>query len=217
MKTRRILEGSAIVLGVFAVWITQNTFLSNYSTYLLAILIIFSAIYISIRRHKMASALGVKKRSKSASEMLSGGPFELFTVIAIITFIIALTNGLFSPLFFFIYFILFLIAFLCEPTAVWIYLAAIILYFIPQAVQNLNAESLIKVGSLLLISPIAYFIGQELKRRQLLNRKIEAKTDEIIFDAKVLKEAGAQKSSDESEAIDEIIEEASSLKNDTED
>jgi len=73
------------------------------------------------------------------------------------------------------------------------------------------------MGSLVLISPISYFIGKEFERRQLLNRKIESKTDEIIQEARLLKEDGTPKGQDESEAIDEIIEEAQSQKSDSED
>ena len=205
MKSKQILEGSSIVLAVFTVFIVMSTALSAYSTYLLAILIIFSAIYISI-----------KKRSKSASNLFSGGSVELYGLIAIITLMISLTNGLNSPLFFFTYFILFLLAFLCEPITILVYLISALLFFMPQATANPNTDMLIKMGSLILIAPIAYFIGQEFERRKILDEKIESKTDEIIQEARLLKEDGNPKGQDESEAIDEIIEEASSLKKDSE-
>ncbi len=205
MKSKQILEGSSIVLAVFTVFIVMSTALSAYSTYLLAILIIFSAIYISI-----------KKRSKSASNLFSGGSVELYGLIAIITLMISLTNGLNSPLFFFTYFILFLLAFLCEPITILVYLISALLFFMPQATANPNTDMLIKMGSLILIAPIAYFIGQEFERRKILDEKIESKTDEIIQEARLLKEDGNPKAQDESEAIDEIIEEASSLKKDSE-
>lgn len=206
MRKNQVLESVSIVLGVLVVFVVQKTILSSYSTYLLALLIIFTTIYISI-----------KKRSKSASQIFSGSPPELFALIAIITFIIALTNGLFSPLFFFLYFILFLLAFMCEPITIWVFLGSIIFYFLPQAFSNITTDTFIKLGSLLLISPIAYFIGHEFERRALLSKRIESKTDEIIERAQVLKEETSPKSADEEEAIDEIIEEAQSLKEDAED
>jgi hypothetical protein len=205
MRSKQILEGSSIVLAVFTVFIVMSTSLSTYSTYLLALLIIFSAIYISI-----------KKRSKSASNLFSGGPIELYGLISIITLMISLTSGLNSPLFFFSYFILFLLAYMCEPITILIYLVSAVLFFIPQASSNPNTDTLIKMGSLILIAPIAYFIGQEFERRRLLNEKIDSKTDEIIQEAQLLKEDGTPKGQDETEAIDEIIEEASSLKKDSE-
>ncbi len=203
MRSKQILEGSSIVLAVFFVFLVQNTVLITYNSYLLAILIIFSAIYISLKR-----------RSKSPSSLFSGSPVELFGLISIIVLMVSLTNGLSSPLFFFLYFILFLLAFMCESITIWIFLTSILLFFLPIVLQSVSSDSLIKMGSLVLISPIAYFIGREFERRQLLNRKIESKTDEIIQEARLLKEDGTPKGQDESEAIDEIIEEASSLKED---
>ena len=216
MRTQQILEGSSIVLAVFTVFIVQLTSLSTYSSYLLAILIVFSAIYISIqKRSKPASQY--TNIGGTASQLFNGGPIELFGVITIITLIISLTNGLTSPLFFFLYFILFLLAFMCEPITIWIFLISIILFFIPQASISFSPDTLIKLGSLILIAPIAFFIGKEFERRQKLNQKIENKTDEITRVAEALKDDGNPRAADESEAIDEIIEEAESLRRDAED
>lgn len=205
MKKAQVLESCAIILGVILAFLMQNTSLINYSTYLLALLIIFSTIYISL-----------KKKSRSASEMFSGNPLELFGIVTIILLIISITNGLLSPLFFLLYFILFLLAFISEPVTIWIFLASIILFFLPDTFKNLDMPTFIKIGSLMLITPIAYFVGREFERRQLLNKKIEDKTDEIIHDAQVLREDDRPRNADEDEAIEEIIEEAESLKKDTE-
>lgn len=203
MKQRQIIESFSIILSVAFVFFVVQAGFSNYSTYLLALLIIFFAIYISI-----------KKRSKSASGFFSASPLELFGIITIVLLIVSLTNGLFSPLFFFLYFILFLLAFMNEPLTIWIFALSVLLFFVPQASNNLTPDTFIKLGSLLLISPIAFFVGNELERRQILNRKIESKTDEILQEATILKEEEGTKNPDEAEAIDEIIEEAQSLQDD---
>lgn len=203
MQRVQILEGSSIVLSVFTVFIISNSFLSDYSSYLLAFLIIFCAIYISI-----------KKRSKPASELFTSSPTEIFGIISIILLIIVLTGGLASPLFFFLYFILFLLAFLSESITIWIFLVSIILFFIPEASRSFTSETIIKIGSLLLISPIAFFVARELAHRAILSRRIQAKTDEIIQEAEVLRE-DAGLSPEKNEAIDEIIEEATSLQDDS--
>ncbi len=204
MKKPQILESLAVACGVVIVAVIQNTELSNYSSYVLALLIIFFAIYISI-----------KKRSKSASELFTGSFLEIFGVITVTLLIIMLTQGLSSPLFFFLYFILFLLAFIAESVTVWVFLASLLLYFSPNLFNNPTTDTFIKIGSLILITPIAYFIAKEFERRSLLNRRIESKTDEIIQEAQVLK-TSTNKSADENEAIDEIIEEAESLKRDSE-
>ncbi len=104
---------------------------------------------------------------------------------------------------------------MAEPITIWIFLVSILLYFLPDAASNLTNDTFIKLGSLILIAPIAFFLGRELERRQLLNRRIEAKTDDIIQEAEVLKSTTDASSQEEIEAIDEIIEEAESLKEDS--
>lgn len=203
MKKVQIIESSSIILAVFSVFIIKQSFLISYAPYLLGILIIFFTIYISI-----------KKRSKSASQLFTGSPLELFGIVSIILLIILLTQGLGSPLYFFLYLIMFLLVFMAEPVTIWIFLLSIVLYFLPESINNFNNDTLVKIGSLILIAPIAFFTGRELERRQLLNRKIEAKTSDIIQEAEVLRDTGTS-SDEELEAIDEIIEEAESLKEDS--
>lgn len=201
----KYIESISVVLGVTLVFLVQNTIFSDYASYLLALLIIFFTIYIS-----------VKKRSKKASDLFSGGAVEIFCITSIIIFIVALTGGLSSPLFFFIYFLIFLLAFMCASTTIWVFVICIVFFFIPEASNNPSIQTFIKIFSVLLISPIAYFINKELERRQLLTRRIQEKTDDIIHDAQALKDDSSLKTPEETEVIDEIIEEASSLKNDSE-
>lgn len=204
MQNKTVSQGIAITLGVATVFLVQISFLSIYSSYLLAFLIIFSIIYITL-----------KKRSINSTQLFSGNALEYYGLTAVIVFIVAITNGLSSPLFFFLYFLLFLFAFMGEAISVWIFLTAIMLYFLPQASNNLDSNTFIKLGSLLLITPISYFVAKELERRKLLNQQIDEKTDEIIHDAEVLKESVPAAQTEENEVIDEIIEEAESLKEDT--
>lgn len=204
MKKEDFFSTASIIIAVVSVYLFQSTFLSSYSSYMLALLVIFFAIYISI-----------KKRSKSASELFTGSSPEIFGIISITLLIILLTGSLASPLFFFLYFILFLLAFMSTATSVWVFLISLILYFMPEVLSKFDSDTFIKIGSLLLIAPIAYFIAKEFERRQVLSRRIESKTEEIISDAQVLKESSNRSDPAENEAIDEIIEEAESLKEDS--
>ncbi len=197
-----VLESSSIILAVISVYTLENTFLISYTSYLLALMIIFFAIYISI-----------KKRSKSASELFTGSGLEIYGIVTITLIIILLTGSLASPLFFFLFFIMFFLAFISHPSSIWIFLVALLLYLYPEASNNFNSDTLIKIGSLLLISPIAYFVAKELERRQRLSQRVGAKTDEIIKEAQILKDS-TKHDYDEEEALDEIIEEAQSLKKD---
>lgn len=194
-------ESASILVAVISVYVIMNTFLINYSSYLLALLVVFSAIYISI-----------KKRSKTASELFTGSVAEIFALITITLLMVMLTGGLASPLFFFLFFILFFLAFLCNPVSIWTFLVLILLFFAREASNNISSEIFIRIGSMLLIAPIAFFVSKELQRREKLSTRIESKTDEIIHEARILRETN--NNPDGNEVIEEIIEEAESLKRD---
>lgn len=204
MKKLELVESASILFAVISVYLIRNTFLSIYSSYLLALLVIFFTIYISI-----------KKRSKSASELFTGSFLEISGIVSITLLIVVLTGSLASPLFFFMFFILFFLAFMSTPFSVWIFLGSLLLFFIPEALNELTSDTFVKMGSLVLIAPIAFFVAKELERRQLLSKRIDTKTDEIIKEAEILKETSETNDPSEIEAIDEIIEEAESLKKDS--
>lgn len=84
----------------------------------------------------------------------------------LITLIVFTSNGLNSPVFFLIYFLLFVIAFQNPPSTTLSYSLLLILLFS----QSLNSlTSLLPLLSLLLITPLAWFIGKQ----YLDNRKLE--------------------------------------------
>ena len=91
LKNKSITESLSVVLGVITVFAVQITFLASYSSYILAFFIVFSIIYIT-----------VKKRSVASSQLFSGSPVEMYGLAAVITLIVSITNGLSSPLFFFL-------------------------------------------------------------------------------------------------------------------
>lgn len=193
----------SILSAIIVIFLVQNSVFSSFSSYLLALLIIFTLIYTTLKR-----------RSKSVSTLFSGTPIELFASTSIILLIIELTGNILSPLFFFLYLLLILLIFLAGPISVLIFAIGITLYFFPETLNNPTAENIVKLASFLLIAPIGYFIGKEFEHRKNLDEKIEAKTDEIIQDAENLKEASSFP--DEDDALQEIIEEAQSLKKDSE-
>jgi len=195
-------EAIAVVSAISIPLVLQTLGFSTILSYLLAILIICFIVY-SL----------VKKRSKTGSGFLSGNITEIFCVTAIIILIISLTNSLTSPLFFFIYFLILLLAFISASSTLWVLLLASLLFFTPEALTNPNLNTIIKLGSLILITPIAYFISREFEKRQILSEKIEAKTEDIIQEAEVLKDTYGLKR-EESDVLEEIIEEANSLKED---
>ncbi len=83
---------------------------------------------------------------------------SIHLIALLINTIIFATNGLNSPFFFLIYFLLFVIAFQNPATTILSYSLFLILILS----QSLNSfTSVISLGSLLLITPLAWFIGKQ--------------------------------------------------------
>ena len=97
--------------------------------------------------------------------------FSLHLVALLVNLIIFSTNGLNSPFFFLIYFILFIIAFQNPPTTTLSYSLFLVL-ILSQSLNSLN--SVISLSSLLLVTPLSWFIG-----KQFLEKN---KDDQIISD-----------------------------------
>lgn len=199
-------QSTTIILSSITVFIILNTPLLPYLTPILALLIIFSVIYIII-----------KKRSKDNKELLSGSGLEVFGVFTAVLLIIFATGGITSSVFFLVYFLLFGLAFLFEPVVVLIFAICISAIFFEPTFKDDVFSNLIKSGSVIFLSPIAYFFGREFKRNRKLEEKIEQASDEIIEDADALLHSeSATRKEEDLEEIDDIMKQANALKRETE-
>lgn len=195
-----LIQSIIILLSLALVGVVINTQLIDYIAYILSLLIIFSTLFVLN-----------KKRAQKDAEILSGSALEVATIILAVLLLIFTTGGLTSSIFFLTYFVLFGIAFMFEPTTIFVFLIGLIALFFPTAIENDVFSNFIKLGSLALLSPLAYFFGQEFKKREHLEEEIEEKTNKIIEDAdsllnsEPLSKEGQQKAK-------EILEETEKLK-----
>ena len=104
------------------------------------------------------------------------------------------TGGINSALFFVLYFLCFGIAFVFNPLTIFVFVLGTVLIFVPYIEPDL-ATNLLKLGSLALISPLAYFFGREYKKGDLQDEKINA-----------IKERSKEAANTISRDIEEIIE-----------
>jgi hypothetical protein len=88
---------------------------------------------------------------------------NIFLLTFIINLLIFSTNGLSSPFFFLIYFLLFILAFQNPPSVTFACSLTVIL-FLSSTLINLN--SVITLASLLLITPIVWFIGHQFLQKE---------------------------------------------------
>lgn len=147
-------------------------------------------------------------------------PWGIFILNTVVLLLIFSTGSIHSVLFFLLYFLVFGIAFASKPSMVFIFTLGVILIFLPEALRDNVLENLIKLGSLLFISPLAFFFGKEFKNRDEEEEKIESMeergkeaADTIAQDVeKVLKNEKENLKKDDVEKLNEILEETEDLR-----
>lgn len=101
-------------------------------------------------------------KNESAEKSLGGmNPLSLSILISLILLLITVTGSINSSLYFLLYFVPFAITFVLLPQTTFIFLAGCILLFFGSAVETNVTENIIKLGSLILITPLAYYFGRE--------------------------------------------------------
>ncbi|MCL4354848.1 hypothetical protein M1349_05305 [Patescibacteria group bacterium] len=194
-------QSFAILLSTAIVFAVTNTQLSDYLVYFLAFVIIISVAYMML------------SKNKSVSEATGSSSLFVFMITTGILFIIFLTGGLSSTLFFLTYFLLFGITFLFEPATVFVFLISLVVLFFQLALKDDVVLNLIKLGSLILLAPLAYFFGVQNKKQENLAEEVEKASTEIAEAADELLYAGANKLNQKDvEKIDNILEKADELK-----
>lgn len=150
-----IKDSLVISLGMAIVFVISQL-ISDYILPILIGMIVFGAIYILVRRRK-----------KKVEDLFSGSYIEFLTITISILLLIFLTGGINSSFYFLTYFLLFGLSFTFEPLTIFVFLMGILLVFLPQALTDNIIANSIRLGSLILLSPIAFFFGTELKKRDI--------------------------------------------------
>lgn len=168
----------------------------------------------SVENRQEYSAGQNKKKAFNKDEI------NIFILNTIVFLLIFSTGSLRSPLFFLLYFISFGIAFVLLPQIVFVFILGSILIFLPDALSNqtssdtkLILENLIKLASLGLISPLAYFFGREYQER-IIHQEQDKEVAEIISNeaANVLNNEEDRLNEEDKEQLVDIIEESEKLK-----
>lgn len=155
-----ISHAITLLVSFVLVYIWEQTFLADYTIQVLGLFVVIYILLTVIRRKKHPNAN-------------FGGTADIFILNTTIFLLISLTGAIYSPLFFLLYFLGFGITFIFEPATVFLFTIGAALLFLPQAMKNNSIESYIRLGSLVLISPLAFFFGQEYKDRDKEEEEIE--------------------------------------------
>lgn len=201
----KFYKDSLILLGSFAlVFVWQNSQLAAYSIPFIGFLV-FMFLLISI---------------KNKQNLNLGGPVNFFILNTVILLFIFSTGGIESNLFFILYFLLFAASFIMDSRSVFIFPAGVIILFWSQIFQNDVTSNIIKIASISILSPLAYFFGREFRKNEKQDDEI-VKTkeravsagEEISKDTKeVLQSAESKLTQQEKEKLSEVVEESEDLR-----
>ena len=176
-----LLQASILILSFVIVFLWQKTDLSAFTVPFLGLLI---TVYLIVSARKKGKAFLT----------LGGGSLGIFILTTLILLLIFSTGSINSPLFFLLYFLGFGIAFVFEPILTFVFVIGAVLLFFPDAAKTDATNNLLKLGSLVLISPLAYFFGTEYQKGE--------QQDEEIQD---LKERSRDSADTISEDIEDVI------------
>lgn len=177
-----ILQSLVIITSFIIVFIWQNSPLKDFTVQLLGLFIVLYFI------------ISARKGGKGFLTLGGEGYAGVFLLNTLIFLLIFSTGGINSALFFVLYFLCFGIAFVFNPLTIFVFILGAILIFVPQIQPDLTTN-LLKLGSLALISPLAYFFGREYKRADAQDEKLNA-----------IKERSKEAADTISKDIEEIIE-----------
>ena len=182
-----------------------------FSPYIIQFLALFIVIYFVISFFR-------KKRNPNAQ--LFGNTSDIVILIISILLLISVSGNIYSPLFFLIYFLGFGITFIFEPVSVIVFAVIALLYFLPEAIKNGSIESFLRIGSILLIAPLAFFFGEDVKEKnqdeeelEKLKERDEETSETISSDVEtILSEEKKVLKPKDVEKLNEILEETEDLK-----
>ncbi|MEK7160307.1 MAG: hypothetical protein AAB702_02400 [Patescibacteria group bacterium] len=205
---RKLLFESAVLISSFViVFLWQKTEASAFTVPFLGLLI---TVYLIV---------SARKKGKGFLT-LGGGNLGIFILTTLILLLIFSTESINSPLFFLLYFLGFGIAFVFEPVTTFVFVIGAVLLFFPDAAKADATNNLLKLGSLLLISPLAYFFGKEYQKGEQQDEKIEEMKERTEEAAGIISEDIEEVLEDEKEnlkqkdmeKLNEVLEETEDLR-----
>lgn len=222
----KLLSQSLMLLASFvAVFLWQASPLADLTVPALGFLIFLYLILSKSPRtlpptqtSKSDNILGKREESEADQQQrkpIAKEDLNIFILNTIILLLIFTTGGLHSPLYFLLYFISFGIAFVLLPETVFAFIIGSILLFLPDALVGEVAQNLLQLGSLALISPLAFFFGREYRTRQAMQERNAELAEKITEQAgDVLEREEDSLSYDEKAELANIIKESEELKKD---
>lgn len=189
----------SLVLAFIFTAAIKSSPLEEQMGFILAALIVMAIIYTTIQR----------RRKVSYNALFNAGAGEIFFISSIVLIMIEITGGVDSSIYFLNYFLLFGLPLISSPIMALIFVGSILFFYLPDLIRGLNVDVILRIGSILLLLPLSYFLSNELLKRQREKLELKEKVQDIQEAAQDL-----EANEDDLEArdkIDDIIESAQSI------
>ena len=199
-----VLQSSLMLASFVFLFVFREANLTQFSPHLIGILIFIFIV------------LSAGKKGK----LNLGGPASVFILNTIIFLVIFGSGGLSSSFFFVLYFLIFAIAFVFDPALAFVFAAGSLIVFLPESLKTNTLENFVKIGSLFIISPLAYFFGQMFKKQDKIEDEV-VKTKERAQEAAdtiskdvgdVIEKEKQTLKSEDVEKLNEVLEETEDLR-----
>jgi hypothetical protein len=162
--SREIAHAVMIIVTIVMAFLFSKTPLIQYDVQLSAT--VFALLYLS--RH-VAALLPFQRIIQPVG----------FTFV--ITTLIVSTGGLSSPFFFLMYFLLFSLSIFLEPVISITTTVVLVISFLTTIPENQDFQTLLPLFSLAFITPFAMFLGQEQRKIQSLESRIQSSEKDVFF------------------------------------
>lgn len=198
------IQSSLMLASFVFLFVFREANLTSFSPHLIGILIFIFIIL----------SAGEKRRINL------GGPASVFVLNTVIFLVIFSTGGLSSSFFFVLYFLIFAIALVFNPALAFIFAAGSLIVFLPEVFKTNVFENFVKIGSLFIISPLAYFFGNMFKKQDKeqdevvkVKERAASAADTISKDVgEVLEKEKKNLKSEDVEKLGEVLEETEDLR-----
>ncbi len=144
-------QSIALSLSFLSVLIWQHTFLANYSLVLFGLLLIPYCI------------IAKRRKNFDLVNSIQNDLVGLYIFNTLLVLLVMMSGNYQSPLFFLLYFLSFGMAFGYHPGLVFVFIAGILLLFLPDTFKDDQTRNILMLSSLIIVSLVAFFFNLKKK------------------------------------------------------
>ena len=187
---KKLLWQSGLLFLSFGfVYIWQATDFNQYTIQTMAVFIILFLL------------VSIRKRKNTANKITTSESLSVIILNVVILLLVMATRNFSSSFFFLLYFLAFGIAFLLEPATIVVFILGLFFVFSPYVFIDDVTGNIIRLISVALIGPLAYFFGKEFKHGEEQAEEIDKIRKEAISASKQIENDVSEVLNNEKDSI----------------